>query len=125
MGSEGDDFKVQYRHQSPQSHWYWYSSLAEAYRAFIELGEIWVKIAGTPADVAAHGAELLKLAPLMYCDLHASLNKTVNTTASPGHRCYPHRADGVGTYAGCNFRCSTAVCLQLSRRMQCTRLDSD
>eukprot|EP01052_Picozoa_sp_SAG31_P071964 SAG31_NODE_30922_length_374_cov_1.221818_1_plen_83_part_10 len=32
---EGDDFKVQYRHQSPQSHWYWYSSLAEAYRAFI------------------------------------------------------------------------------------------
>ena len=82
-------------------------------------------------DVAAHGAELLALAPAMYTepkfpndyepgfeivlqhcgtlrrlanfvcryeDLHASLNKTVNTTASPGHNCYPHRADGVGTY---------------------------
>ena len=30
--------------------------------------------------------------------------KTVNTTASPGHRCYPHRADGVGTFVGCPFR---------------------
>eukprot|EP01051_Picozoa_sp_SAG22_P006147 SAG22_NODE_392_length_11210_cov_3.879669_8_plen_1389_part_00 len=110
---EGDDFKVQNMHQSPQSHWY--PSLAEAYRAFTELGEVWVTIgrsrsaddaAGTPrgADVAAHGAELLKLAPLMYRDLHASLNRTVNTTASPGHRCYPHRADGIGSYTGCNFR---------------------
>ena len=39
---EGDDFKVQYRHQSPQSHWY--ASNAEAYRAFAELGEVWVTI---------------------------------------------------------------------------------
>ena len=34
-------------------------------------------------DVAAHGAELLKLAPSMYHDLHASLNRSVNTTARP------------------------------------------
>lgn len=188
---EGDDFKVQNIHQTPQSHWY--SSIAEAYRAFTEAGEVravhllvagsvpppvcctrslafmpnvlqvisskrweitvlavffsrfrrhswlcttqvWVKIGGGAAarpDVAAHGAELLALAPAMYTepkfpndyepgfeivlqhcgtlrrlanfvcryeDLHASLNKTVNTTASPGHNCYPHRADGVGTY---------------------------
>ena len=23
---------------------------------------------------------------------------------SPGHVCYPNRADGVGSYVGCNFR---------------------
>ena len=36
---EGDDFKVQYLHQTPQSHWY--ASAAEAYRAFAELGRVW------------------------------------------------------------------------------------
>ena len=55
-------------------------------------------------DVVAHGEELLAVAPLLYRDLHASLNRTLNTSASPGHLCYPHRADGVGTYTGCNFR---------------------
>ena len=103
---EGDDFKVQYLHQTPQSHWY--SAVAEAYRAFTELGQIWVSVGKMAArgDVAEHGAELLKLAPTLYHDLHASLNKTVNTTASPGHRCYPHRADGVGTCASseCELR---------------------
>ena len=101
---EGDDFRVQYTHQSNQSHWY--SSVAEAYRAFAEIGEVWTKVGQTTGrnDVAEHGAELLKLAPLLYHDLHTSLNKTVNTTASPGHLCYPHRADGKGSYTGCNFR---------------------
>ena len=60
-------------------------------------------------DVVAHGEELLAVAPLLYRDLHASLNRTLNTSASPGHLCYPHRADGVGTYTGCNFRtCASA-----------------
>ena len=67
---------------------------------------MWAQIGSASArtDVAAHGAALLELAPLLYRDLHSSLNRTVNTTASPGHLCYPHRADGVGTYTGCNFR---------------------
>ena len=101
---EGDDFKVQYVHQTNESHWY--ASTAEAYRAFTELGSTWVRVGRVASrdDVVAHGTQLLELAPLLYRDLHASLNKTVSTTASPGHRCYPHRADGVGTYQGCNFR---------------------
>ena len=101
---EGDDFKVQYTHQTPQSHWY--ASAAEAYRAFTELGPVWVAVGRGAArrDVVAHGEELLAVAPLLYRDLHASLNRTLNTSASPGHRCYPHRADGVGSYMGCNFR---------------------
>ena len=103
---EGDDYKVQYAHQSPQSHWY--AANAEAYRAFTELGQVWVEIGvaanGTRQDVTAHGETLLRVAPLLYHDLHRSLNLTMNTTASPGHRCYPHRADGVGSYQGCNFR---------------------
>ena len=45
-------------------------------------------------DVAAAGAELLALAPLLYRDLHASLARVVNTTASPGDRCYAHRVEG-------------------------------
>ena len=44
-------------------------------------------------DVAQHGAELLTLAPLLYRDLQASLNRSANTTASPGDRCYPHRTE--------------------------------
>ena len=102
---EGDDFKVQYLHKMGyQSHWY--ASAAAAYRAFAELGRVWVQVGKAAArpDVAAHGAKLLQMAPLLYRDLHTSLNRTVNTTTSPGHRCYPHRADGVGTYPGCNFR---------------------
>ena len=39
------------------------------------------------ADVEQHGSLLLGTAPLLYRDLHASLNRTVNLTASPGDRC--------------------------------------
>ena len=93
-----------YFHQSNVTHWYPHT--AEAYRAFADIGPVWraVGMATDRADVAAHGAQLLQLAPAIYRDLHASLNRTVNTTASPGHRCYPARADGYGTFAGCNFR---------------------
>jgi phage tail protein X len=103
---EGDDFKVNYRHQLTTNQTHWYPAAAETYRAFTELGEVWASIGKSSrrADISKHGAELIKLAPLLYHDLHASLNKTANTTQSPGHTCYPHRADGVGTYTGCNFR---------------------
>ena len=101
---EGDNFVHVYYHQQNQSHWY--SAAAETYRAFAELGRVWTAIGGASgrSDVAAHGAELLKLAPQLYHDLHASLNRTVNTTASPGHRCYSHTADGTNFFFGCPFR---------------------
>ena len=54
--------------------------------------------------MAAHGAELLTIAPQLYHDLHASMNKTANATSSPGHACYNHRADGESSFAGCAFR---------------------
>ena len=73
---------------------------AEAYRAFAEIGQMWTKVgaAAGRADVVAHGAELLKAAPDMYHDLHASLNKTANTTASPGFTCYPDNAGVFGDH---------------------------
>ena len=64
---------------------YWYGSAAELYRACTELGKAWTSIGEQMkrADVAAHGAELLELAPQIYQQLHASLTKTAtapNTT---------------------------------------------
>ena len=96
--------QVQYLHQTPQSHWY--SSAAESYRAFTEMGRAWLEVGASSArdDMRAMGRKVLQVAPLLYHDLHISLNRTANSTQSPGHICYPHRADGVGTYQGCNFR---------------------
>lgn len=49
-------------------------------------------------DVALHGAELLALAPILYHDLHASLNASQTTGVMPGShdRCYSHRVEGYG-----------------------------
>jgi hypothetical protein len=90
---EGDDFKVQYTHQTPQSHWY--ASAAEAYRAFAELGAVWVAVGRGAArrDVVAHGEELLAVAPLLYRDLHTSLNRTATPAAAAGGHCWPAAAD--------------------------------
>jgi hypothetical protein len=98
---EGDNFVHVYFHSQPQSHWY--SAAAEAYRAFTEIGRVWVAVGSATgqAQVSAHGVALLSLAPLLHHDLHASLNRTVNTTASPGHRCYSHTADGTDFFFGC------------------------
>ena len=81
---------------------HWYASAAEVYRAFTDIGEVWVDIGEKTAraDIKAHGADLLKIAPLVYADLHASLNKTVNTS-SVGDRCWalaaePHAATSSG-----------------------------
>ena len=101
---EGDDFVRRYYHQSNITHFYPHT--AEMYRAFSEIGAVWqaVGAANKRPDVVAHGVKLSQLAPEVYRDLHTSLNKTVNITESPGHRCYTSRADGYGTFAGCNFR---------------------
>eukprot|EP01051_Picozoa_sp_SAG22_P006629 SAG22_NODE_440_length_10484_cov_19.751661_3_plen_300_part_00 len=89
------DNRLYYHGQYVPLHFY--SSNAETYRAFVELGSLWQTIgaASQRPDVVAHGAKLLKLAPLLYRDLHASLNRTMNTTAD-GDRCYPHRVEGNG-----------------------------
>ena len=79
---------------------HWYASAAELYRACTELGEVWVtvgKSADRP-DIAAHGKELLQMAPLLYTDLHTSLNRTLNTSASSGERCWQQAVE-----PGANF----------------------
>lgn len=101
---EGDNFVRRYFHSANVSHFY--SHTAEAYRAFAELGEVWTILgkASGRTDVADHGMQLTSLAPLIYRDLHRSMNLTANVTASPGTTCYSDVADGYGTFGGCNFR---------------------
>ena len=91
---EADNYNRLYYHQDVPLHFF--SSNAEAYRAFVEMGRVWQAVgkeAGR-ADVSQHAAQLLELAPVLYTDLHNSLNRTVNTTQSPGDRCYAHRVEG-------------------------------
>ena len=91
--SEADNYNRLYFHQDVELHFY--SSTASAYRAFIEMGPIWQELGKDLKrdDFAKHGATLLSFAPELYHDLHASLNTSVNTTASPGDRCYCHRTE--------------------------------
>ena len=92
---EADNYNRLYYHQMVPLHFF--SSNAESYRAFAEMGAVWSKIgkAAGRDDVTAHAAVLLQTAPLLYRDLHASLSKSMNTTAA-GDRCYPHRTEGNG-----------------------------
>ena len=48
-------------------------------RAFTEIGAVWKRIGAVSkrADVSGHAALLLSTAPLLFRDLHASLNRTV------------------------------------------------
>ena len=64
------------------------------HRGFLEAGRVWERIGAATgrADVAAHGAELLEAAPVLYTALHASLNRTVHTLASGG-RCWASAVD--------------------------------
>ena len=91
---EADNYNRLYFHQDVPLHFF--SSNAESYRAFVEMGAVWQDIGKMTGrdEVAKHGATLLALAPELYRDLHASLNMTVNTTQSPGDRCYAHRVEG-------------------------------
>lgn len=79
-------------HDDPPQHWY--ASAAELYRAFAEAGTAWVAVgkAAGRADIAKHGDELLRLAPLLFADLHTSLNQTVNTSVA-GARCWQLTAE--------------------------------
>ena len=92
---EADNYNRLYFHEMVPLHFY--SSNAESYRAFVEMGTVWKKIgaAANRDDVTAHASTLLTTAPLLYHDMHASLNRTVNVTAD-GDRCYPHRTEGNG-----------------------------
>ena len=66
---------------------HWYASAAELYRAFTDIGEVWAAVGKSSgrADVAVHGAKLLELAPMLYNDLHVSMNKTVKVSSSGEH----------------------------------------
>lgn len=92
---EADNYNRLYYHDMTPLHFF--SSNAESYHAFAEIGEVWKKVAHATArdDVSDHASLLLSTAPLLYRDLHASLKKSMNTTAE-GDRCYPHRAEGNG-----------------------------
>ena len=72
---------------------HWYASAAEMYRSFTDLGAVWVAIGGHAkrTDIVKHGKELLQMAPLLYSDLHISLNRTVGTSA--GDRCWQLTAE--------------------------------
>ena len=72
------------------------SSAAEMYRAFTEIGRVWEQIGKVHGrkDILSHAQELLKTAPLLYHDLHASLNRTVyHTGNSQAPRCWPFVAE--------------------------------
>ena len=90
---EADNYNRLYLHQMTPLHFF--SSNAESYRAFPEIGDVWQKVgkAVNRPDITQHGAKLLATAPLLYHDLHASLNATMEVTAS-GDRCYSHRVEG-------------------------------
>lgn len=69
---------------------HWYAAAAELYRACTEMGRVWTAVGKVKqrADIAAHGAELTKLAPALYEQLHASLNRTVTPAAAGGSHCW-------------------------------------
>eukprot|EP00729_Bicosta_minor_P012126 gene12126-30363_t len=81
-----------YSNASAASLSHFYSSAAEMYRGFAELGAVWVSIGKSAArpDVSAHGAQLLATAPKLYDALHRSLKATtVNTNNTAAPRCLP------------------------------------
>jgi len=90
---EADNYHNVMFHNRPILHFY--SSAAELYRACTELGRVWSTIGGSSGreDVSTHGRALLKEAPSIHRDLHASLNRTM-TMSSQGDRCWMHRVEG-------------------------------
>ena len=75
--------------QVPPVHWY--GAAAELYRACAEMGRVWSAVGRSwgRTDVAAHGADLVALAPQIYAQLHKSLNRTVTRGAT---RCWAKTA---------------------------------
>ena len=74
-----------------------YASAAELYRACTELGRVWSTVGKQTGrnEVSLHGAQLLKLAPQLYEQLHRSLSGTVRTTAT--RRCWPAFVEARGS----------------------------
>ena len=74
---------------------HWYATAAEMCRAFAEIGRVWATLGASMKrdDVKAHGAELLRLAPLIRQQLHASLNRTVSSSTAHGPRCWAQTAE--------------------------------
>ena len=83
-----------YIDESSNSPKHWYASAAELYRTCTELGRMWTAVGKRMHrdDVAAHGAELLKLAPQIYTQLQASLKKTMRRNGSS--QCWSATVEG-------------------------------
>ena len=93
--AESENYKNVMDHTKEPLHFL--SSAAEMYRAFAEMGAIWQAVgkAAGRDDISAHGAGLLKLVPMLYTDLHASLNKTTAPSADvQAPACLPFVAEG-------------------------------
>jgi len=75
---------------------HFYSVSGNVYRGFTEIGRMWSEIGQHFGrdDVAAHGAQLLAVAPRVRLAMHASLNKTISVTGNPAApTCIPSAAD--------------------------------
>jgi len=102
--AEADNFAAVRDHSREPLHFL--SSAAEMYRAFTEAGAVWLDIGKSAgrSDVVDHGVELLRVAPLLYQDLHTSLNHTGHTADLPnsqqGPHCWPYVADPPADMAG-------------------------
>ena len=94
---EADTFiGYQYTDASENVLPHFYSSAAEMYRGFSEIGAMWERIGRSAGrqDVAAHGAQLLATAPKLFAALHRSLNETtVETGNAAAPRCLSTVAD--------------------------------
>lgn len=92
-----------------------YSCAGGIYRGFADIGEMWVTIgkAHDRPDVAAHGADLLTIAPKLRAAIQASIAKTSYTITEPGVRqgttCIPTTA-GISGEGGANLPIEGASC---------------
>jgi len=92
-----------------------YSCAGGIYRGFADIGETWSAIgkAFGRADVAAHGAQLLAIAPKLRAAIRASIAKTSFTITEPGVRqgktCIPNGAGRSGA-GGANLPAEGASC---------------
>ena len=95
-GDEGDTFVGYYETYGTQPLPHKYSTHANVYRGFMDVGSMWNALALNTGrkDLAAHAAELLDAAPRMREHLQASLQMTIWPTGNPrAPRCVPTGAD--------------------------------
>ena len=92
--AEAENYPHVMMHRTKPLHFL--SSAAEMYRAFTEMGAVWQQVGKAQGrdDILKHASELLAAAPLLYRDLHASLNRTMYATGHPeAPRCWPFVAE--------------------------------